>query len=429
MDVGLFLALPVDIRACVYYHLDGNFSCVVPEPIEQLYSDQVIRLAPEEDEDNGRGQNLLKKRLYEVFARYLNIFDYSPSLINRWLEYSLWLRYDSIVLDCMRLNHGYGGALIGQVDWIYLDGRLRLAYFKNCMLMVWYTLREYAGWIIGEETDEEELDGISFFRLNLECSNLDLLKRIFKSMRNSDLFLLLSEVFLEEDGQTDLPAVADDDADQTAYPIEDLRVIELLGKMELMKNLNKISVRGDRLFEALVNFHGVRDNPGRTISYMVKKRIMRLELWQLNEPARSGLADFTRWENLRELRFVNINVIDLNKLVLPSRCKIILLEGVSEVVWWDLESKISSLIEGSTTTTRLNGTTKLRFLDRNSLKPENLGLCQSIVWQAFKHLNFLKLQNVTTVRGGKIVIPCALYNNRRILLFPTTSSVKEIIVI
>ncbi|QLQ78146.1 hypothetical protein HG537_0A03930 [Torulaspora globosa] len=429
MDVGLFLALPVDIRVRVYYHLDGNFNSVTPDPIEQLYCDKIIKLAPQAQEDRNSGQKLLRKKLYGIFARYLNIFDYSPLLIDRWLEYALWLRYDSIVLDCMRLNHAYGGALIGQMDWIYLDGRLRLGYFKNCMLVVWYTLREYARWIIREETQEEDLDGISFFRLNVEYSSLDLLKRIFNSMRNNDLFLLLSEVFLEEDGETDLPALVDDDNDQIAYPIEDLKVIELLGKIELMKNLNKISVRGDRLFEALINFHGVRDNPGRTISYMVRKRIMRLELWQLNEPARSGLADFTKWENLRELRFVNINTIDLNKLVIPNVCKMILLDRVSEVVWWDLETKISSVIEGSTITRKLNGTTKLRFLDRNSLKSDNLGQCQSIVWQAFKHLNFLKLQNVTKVRGGKIVIPCALYNNKRILVFPTTSCINEIIVI
>lgn len=428
MDVGLFLALPIDIRRQVYYHLDGNFSCVTPAPIEQLYSNQFIELASHAEECTSR-QRYLKRRFYEVFSPYLSIFDYSPSLIGKWLEYSLWLRYDSIVLDCMRLNHAYGGSLIGRVDWIYLDGRLRLAYFKNCMLVVWYMPREYARWIVREESEEEELESIDFFRLNLEYCNPESLKKIFKSMHNNDLFLLVSEVFLEQEEETGSPAAVNADVDEITYPIEDLKVIELLAHMESMKNLNKVSVRGDHLFEALINFHGYRDNPGKTINYMVKRRIMRLELCQLTDPAKSRLADLTRWENLRELRLVNLDVIDLNKLVLPALCKILILERISELIWWDLESKLSSLIDGCTINQRLNETTQLKLLNGKTIDPNNLGPCQSIVWQAFKHLNFLKLQNVTTVRGARIVIPNALFYGRRVLIFPTTRSVKEIVII
>lgn len=428
MDVVQFLELPIDIRKQVYYHLNGNFSSITPPPLEQLYATRTINLALQTEELSLR-QKSLKKKFYDLFAPYLNIFDYSPSLVGKWLEYSLWLRYDSIVLDCMRLNHAYGGSLVGQVDWIYLGGRLRLSYFKNCMLLVWYTLQEYARWIIGEEYEDGELDGVNFFRVNLEWSNLESLRKIFRSMNNNDLFLLVSEVFMDQDDEMSEKSSVDDSEDEATYPIEDLKVIELISNIEAMKNLTSVSVRGDHLFEALINFHGTRDNPGKTLSYVVRKRVMRLELLQLGEPTRNGLADFTRWENLRELRFVNLNSIDLSKLVLPPRCKILILTRVSTIKWWDLENRISSVAQERTITKVLNDRTRLKILDRKSVNPEDLGRCQSIVWQAFKHLNYLKLQNVEEIQGGKIVIPYALYNNKRVLIFPTTSKVQEILIV
>lgn len=429
MDVSLFFGLPIDIRRQVYYHLDGNFCKIAPAPVQHLYIDEVIQLSPK-TEARSKRQELLFKRYYELFSPYLNIFDYSPSLFDQWLEYSLWLRYDAIVLDCMRINHSYGGSLIGHLDWIYLDDRPRLAYFKNCMLMVWYTLREYARWIIKEEIDDEEADNLNLFGLNLEYLNLDMVKKILNSMKFNDYVMLLSEVFFDQEDEDESDLGEDKmDIDEMSYPMNDLKGIEVIKDLDTMKNLAKISVRGAPLFEALINFHGVRDNPGKTISYMVKKRIMQLELWQISDPSKTGLADFTRWENLRDLRLIKVRSVDLNKFVLPKLCQILILKQVTVMRWWDVESKINELIEGKTTITKLDDFTNERRLDQKTMDPSEIMQCRSIVWQSLKNLNFLKLQNVSEIYGGKIVVPNALYNNRRIQIFPSTSMVNEIIIV
>lgn len=97
--------------------------------------------------------------------------------------------------------------------------------------------------------------------------------------------------------------------------------------------------------------------------------------------------------------------------------------------WWDVESKINELIEGKTTITKLNDFTNERRLDQKTMDPSEIMQCRSIVWQSLKNLNFLKLQNVSEIYGGKIVVPNALYNNSRIQIFPSTSMVNEIIIV
>lgn len=429
MDVVLLLELPIDIRRQIYYHLDGNFCKIAPAPVQQLYFNDAV-LLDSKPERRSKKQKVLYKRYHRLFSQYLSIFDYMPSLFDQWLEYSLWLRYDAIVLDCLRLNHAYDGSLMSHLDWIYLDDRPRLAFFKNCMLMVWYTLREYSRWIVKEESNEEETDSIDFFGLNLEYLDLVTVKKILNSMKHNDLFMLLSEVFFDQEDEEDSSEMDDKiETDEVSFPMDDLKGIEVINSMEYMKNLSKISVRGSHLYEALINFHGVRDNPGKTISYVVKKRVMRLELWQISDLSKTGLADFTRWENIRDLRLIKIGLVDLNKIVIPELCQVLVLKQVSVVIWWNLEPIINGLIKGRNILTKLNKFTNLKCLDQKAMDPDEIMQCRSVVWQTFKRLNYLKLQDVTKISGRKIVVPHALYNNKRIQIFPSTSGLDEIIIV
>lgn len=428
MDVEVFLSLPIDIRRQVYFHLDGYFCKTAPAPVQELYSNVSVQLKSE-NERITKKQKLLYKRYHELFSPFLNIFEYAPSLYGQWLEYSLWLRYDAIVLDCLRVNLAYGGSLIGHLNWVCLDNRPRLAYFKNCLLMVWYTLGEYARWIVKEEASDEETDSLHFFTLSLEYLDLKAVKLLLNSMKCNDYLILLSEVFFDPDEEDDVITKDELEADEVTYPMDDLKGIEVIKNMEDMKNINKISVRGATLFEALINFHGVRDNPGKTINYMVKKRIMRLDLWQLVNPTKSGIADFTRWENLRDLRLIKIESVDLNRFVLPEQCQVLVLRQITVLKWWNFGKRIVELIGGKSKVTQLNSFTTLRSLDQRAMAPDEIMQCRAIVWLVFKHLNLLRLQDVIEVSNGTIVVPNALYQNARIQIFPTTSAIDEIITV
>lgn len=426
MNVILFLELPIDIRKEVYYHLDGNFCGIGSTSVEQLYCSNFVQLPSSKYKKNER-QRLLGKRLYHLFSPFIGIFDYSPSLIDEWLDYSLWLRYDCIVLDCMRLNHTYGGSLIGPMDWVYLDNRLRLAYFKNCMLQVWYTFREYTRWIVDEEGEEES---INYLRLNLEYFKCTPVEKISTLLKRNEIFLFLNHILFdqESDGETE-DQIIDNNGEEMSYQLTNMPIIKVVNNMEAMKKLDKISVRGAHLYQSLINFHGVRDNPGKTINYLVKKRILHIELLQIDDLTRSSLSDLTRWENLRELCLGNIEEIDLNRLVLPNSCQNITIKNASRVIWWKLEIDLEDMTKYTFTTKKLNIYTTAKAIDRQSVDPDIFGQLQALVWRTLKPLNFIKLQCVHEIPGGRIVIPKTLYDNKRFLIYPMTNAIQEIIIV
>lgn len=425
MDVVLYLGLPIDIRKQIYYHLDGNFCGTVPTSVEQLYCGSFVQLTSSKYKRNDR-QRLLAKRLYHLFSPFIEIFDYSPSLIDEWLDYSLWLRYDCIVLDCMRLNHTYGGSLIGPIDWIYLDGRLRLAYFKNCMLQVWYSFQEFTRWIV-DEGGEECMD---YLRLNLEYFKCTPVEKMLNSLKQNELYLFLNQIFFdqESDGETE-DEILDNNAEAISYQLTNLPTIRVVNNMEAMKKLDKISVRGDHLYQTLINFHGVRDNPGKIINYLVKRRILRIELLQIDDLTKPSLSDLTRWENLRALYLGNVAKIDLNKLVLPYKCQSLTIKDATTVTWWNLETNLEDMTKYAFITKRLNSYTMMKTIDRRSMDPDILGQLQALVWRSLKPLNFVKLQCVHEIPGGRIVVPKALYDNKRILIYPMTDAIQEIIIV
>ncbi|CAR29203.1 ZYRO0G03102p [Zygosaccharomyces rouxii] len=413
MDVAFFLGLPIDIRKQVYFHLDGQFVDLGPDIVQGLYFADVIKL-PAEPYKPSRHQQLLRKRLYSIFEPYLNIFDYVPSLVDRWLEYSLWLRYDCIVLDCMRLNHLYEGELIGPINLIYLDGRVRVSFFdKNYMLWNWYTYREYAKWI-DDENDQIEL---TYLKLNLEYLRYDLVARILHDMQRDKVLDFVNQIQFEQEDEDDEPIEIDDqdDFETASYRIKDPTVIKVIQTMDLMKGLQRLIFRGDRLYESLVNFHGVRDNPGKTINYMAKKRIVFLQLLQAGSLCKTGVADFTRWENLRELKLVRVGEIDFNKMLLPPNCRLLTVRGAQTLYWWDVVDRIEQMV-GDCYTSEVHGNVCHRTLDPKSMNIETFFQCQIIVKDSFQHLNFIKLQDIYELKGRKIVVPRSLFYNKRILM-------------
>lgn len=413
MDVALFLGLPINIRKLVYFHLDGKFVDLGPDISQNLYFTNVIKL-PAERYEPSKYQERLRRRSYRIFEPYLSLFDYSLSLVDEWLEYSLWLRYDCIILDCMRLNHLYGGELIGPINLIYLDGRVRLAYFdKNYMLWNWYTYGEYARWI-DEENDQIDL---SYLKLNLEYLSHDLMIRILREMQRDQLLDFINQIQFEQEDQEDDPKKFDnqDDFETASYRIKDPTVTQVIQSIESMKGLRSLIFRGDQLYEGLVNFHGFRDNPGKTINYIAKRRILYMQILQTESLSKTGLADFTRWENLRELALVGVHEIDLNKTLLPPNCRLLTIRGVQMLHWWDVVDSIEQRI-GKCYTTQVRYNVSHRILDPQSIETETFSQCQIIVKENFQHLNFMKLQDIYEIKGRKIVVPRSLFYNKRILL-------------
>lgn len=426
MDAVQFLALPIDIRKLVYFHLNGQFCNVGPETTRELYFSDVFVLPAKEYTPNER-QRRLRKRLYKVFENYLGLFDYEPALIDTWLEYSLWLRYDCIVLDCLRLNHLFEGNLIGPVDLIYLDGRVRLAYFdKNFMLWSCYTFSEYARWI----EDENDQTEITYLRLNLEYLRFAQVDKILKNLRRDYLLDFVSQIrFEQEDNDEYMESQEDSDEDfETAsYRVRDPATIRVIQSIETMRGLRRLSVRGTYLYECLVNFHGVRDNPGNTINYIVKKRITCIELLQAGSVCRTGVADFTRWENLRELKLIRVGEVDLNKTLLPHNCRLVTILGASQLRWWDVVDKVEEVVGDRFDIKNINKTCTMKSINKSLMDAEEVMQCQTIVKACFRPINYMKLHDIYSLVGDKLVVPGALFYNKRILLGKHVA--KEIIVV
>ncbi|QLG72620.1 hypothetical protein HG535_0D03280 [Zygotorulaspora mrakii] len=428
MDIRLFLQLPVDIRCLVYFQLDGEFTLAGPQCIEKLYAAETVQVLTGLYKRT-KYQKLIHKELYHWFSQYLDIFEYSPALIDKWLEYSLWLRYDGIVLDSLRLNHVYGGELLGQIDCVELGNKLRLAYFKDSMIQLWYTYREYVRWIanIGTEMD------IDYVRVNLENYTSAKLDTLLHDLKQNEMLPFINCILLEDEKEDDLSMKYHQDLDEDSpYQLTDVSVISIIKNMESMKNLIEIGVRGYHLYETLINMHGVRDNPGKTINYIVRSRIKKINLTQI---PKLGLCDLTRWENLRELTLINVQEINLNMLVIPSKCQVLNVRKVNTLNWWLLLDAIEARIQENHFQKWKNdspyGYTTLKRINNSSIDDlDKIEECKTLVFNALGSLNLIRIQDVQQIKGNKIVVPSNLYDNKRILLHGTTMrTVKEIIVV
>ena len=471
-----FLTLPIDIRKEVYFHLDGNFCGAHPCSIDILYTSNDVELPGKSGYKRSKKSKKLLKYMYPVFASYLNIFEYSPPLIEKWLEYAFWLRYDCLVLDCLKVNHLYDGTLIGALEWTYLDNELRLAYFnKASMLEVWYTFKEYKKWVIdGAAYNDHSLIKVDNIQIDIDNLTPELLDKCLTLLEQKDLFASIRELKFGQDeeveGEKDVDAsetvsgenfkvnstvtnkkrsaatrsYADDGCvGAKQNQLTSVSVIRTVKSMELMKSLRKITVRGEMLYELLINFHGFRDNPGKTISYIVKRRINEIRLSRMDQISRTGLADFTRWDNLQTLVLSRIAYIDLNNIVLPKNFKSLTMKRISKIKWWNIEENILKELkldrktfktlyireDSSRFTKFLNlRQTEVKELDKSEINQITYFRCQALVWLSFQTLNHIKLQSVSEVCNNNIIVPRALFDSKRVEIYQC-EKISEILVI
>ena len=212
--------------------------------------------------------------------------------------------------------------------------------------------------------------------------------------------------------------------------------------MESMKSLRKITVRGEKLYELLINFHGFRDNPGKTISYIVKRRINEIRLSRMNQISRTGLADFTRWDNLQKLVLSRVAYIDLNSIVFPKNFKSLTMKRVSKIKWWNIEENILKELkvdkrtfkslyikEDDSKFTKFFNLrhTRIKELDKSEINQITYLRCQAIVWLSFRTLNHIKLQNVSEVFNN-IIVPRALFDSKRVEIY-RCEKISQVLVI
>lgn len=167
---------------------------------------------------------------------YLDIFAEDTQLLEEWLEWTRWLKFDCIMLDYLRLNHLVDGDLTGTLDWIILnDDSLHLALFtkisnnmtnssssttittttkKNdffrlvdilsdstVLLQVWYTYDEFQKWIIQYKTtnhnslasiddrdriydiDNSDTDQIIYTNINMEVLPVPIVKKLLHELK------------------------------------------------------------------------------------------------------------------------------------------------------------------------------------------------------------------------------------------------------
>ncbi|CAI4048239.1 hypothetical protein SKDZ_13G2200 [Saccharomyces kudriavzevii ZP591] len=471
-----FLNLPIDIRKEVYFHLDGDFCGAHPCPIDILYTSNNVELPEKPGYKRSKRSKKLLKYMYPVFSSYLNIFEYSPQLIEKWLEYAFWLRYDSLVLDCLKVNHLYDGLLIGALEWTYLDNELRLAYFnKDSMLEVWYSFKEYKKWVIDcAAYDEFDSTDVSNIQLNIDNSTSQLVDKCLLILEQKDLFATVRELQFGQDEEVGGEEDADDceaDSDEkikskstttnkkrpaskSSYSDNDrvtgkrnqltnMSVIRTIKSMEPMKGLRKLTVRGEKLYELLINFHGFRENPGKTISYIVKRRIIEIQLSRMDQISRTGLADLTRWDNLQTLVLSRIAYVDLNNVVFPKNFKSLTMKRVNKIKWWNIKENILKELkleedyfeslytkDNNTRFTKIFnlGRMKINELDKSEINQMTYFRCQALVWHSFGTLNHIKLQNVSEVCNNNIIVPRALFDSKRIEIFQC-EKISDILVI
>lgn len=464
LDIELFLNLPVDIRHAVYYHLDGSFTQLEPPSASDLYNNNLVELSNTNKKKTTRQNNLLD-RLYPIYSAYIDIFEYNPDIVLEWLDFSVWLRYDAIVLDCLRLNHSFGGSLLGPIDWIYLNSELKLSLFnKDDLLQAWYTEQEYVDWIINlEPLDITDLER-NYLRFNLDYyipSNLSKALALFQKKKlfnevYSVKFQIMEEKVDEIDSiNTEKDTLvtssnilsrlndsigSDSSINEDTYDtidsirsvkrrktkgsdhtkkLDDVYVIEVLSVLKKMKNINKISVVGDILYDKLINSHGIRDRGNNAINYLIKRKIKEININKVTDLTKFGVSDLTKWDNLQNLSLTNLKHCDMNMIRLPKYCYSLSLKNVTSLKWYNIleNSSIEEIFEEYThvglPSIETSTTQEIKYYKRTPGASTNY---TEKLWKCLGQLNTVKIQNVSTIVDGRITIPYTLYSENRFIL-------------
>ncbi|SCV01526.1 LAME_0G16798g1_1 [Lachancea meyersii CBS 8951] len=393
-DPLLFLTLPVTLRKCVYWHLDGQLTRLRLPSSYELFTDTMT----ESRKTARRKRQAFKLR--KKLQKFIELYSYMPDFVNSWLDYMSCLRYDCVVLDYLRVNRELESTLT-QLHWIFIDGCLMLGLFSpEGLLQHWCSLEEY------KDLVDNDLNLATV--VNMEHLNGEELRQLNTQLEKLEVKDLVRQVTFYQDEE--IPETAG--------------VRDLISMLESLKGLQTLAVTSNSMFERLVNFHGFRDYPGHTLGYAVRKRVAELEISRcgvLGGP--QSLANLERWEAVGKVTFSFLEALDLNQVVLPPHCVWLRLQNVKRLRWWDLQALRTILPSRLLLSGSINET-----LDHSEawskpvvevLDASELHTCKALLWETLRHLHRIQLIDVMEIEPVAI-LPLCLYNSGQIQCSGTT---------
>ncbi|CUS20649.1 LAQU0S01e11452g1_1 [Lachancea quebecensis] len=371
-----FLALPVSLRKQVYWHLNGQLTQLRPPTNYELFAETY----PVYKTGKKRKRN---RELWTNLGKFVELFEYLPGFVDLWLEYAECLRYDSISLDYMRMNRELDGGL-AELEWIMVGSEVRLAVFSHeGVLQVQYPIEEYHKFIDSEFRP----------RVAMNTAHLDEgaeAPAVVAALQKLELLDLVDNVVFYQDEDS----------------VNEETVLQMVAGLESMRGLQGVRVAGQKLFERVVNFHGVRDHPGRTIGYLVKKRVSRLLVERCASiGGKRSIADFTRWDHVSRITVSKVRELDLTRTMLPPGCRWLRLENIDKLKWWDQQAVEAELPESCLVCSDPPGTGEPEVcqVDRAAASEEVLLRCQALLWETYGRLSCVQLICVREIDRAPVV--------------------------
>ncbi|SCU94695.1 LADA_0G10418g1_1 [Lachancea dasiensis] len=402
-----FLEQPILLRKCVYWHLDSEWTNLKPPSTYDLFTGTF----PENERTMRRANPKHLDKLRKRLGWFFELYSYLPNLVDSWLAYAECLRYDCVALDYLRMNRELQGSL-SLLQWVLVGGQLQLGLFSTTgLLQLWLSVDEYQQLI-----DTEFMPSTC---VNLEHLAEGELRELNDQLQKLELKDTVQQVtFYQEEEKC-----------------ESKETLELIATLESFKSLKTLKVTNDRLFERLVNFHGFRDFPGHTVGYLVKNRVMELELdrcGSLGTP--ENIADLTRWETVGKITLNNLDTLDLNHFSLPPGCRWLQLNNIRVVKWWDLKQirvllrNILQVQESGIHTVPQRPKIWVAKKSATVTHKDVIYLCKALLWENLGHLNRIQLNNIAQVHPSP-VLPKSLYSESQFCWFGNTHNDSEFILL
>lgn len=407
-DVELFLQVPIDIRLKVYFQLDKQLTYLKSNSKYELFLPQYNLISFPKVEYSPIFE---KQRL--KYYDFLQVYEYLPNFVDNWTILSLWLPFDSIILDYFRLNHLYQYDLC-KLQFIEVDKEVKLALFDHeGLLQICYEIERYIRLVVdpyNQNMKRNYESSINFFNDIELYTSIDLinimpksLMNIYNQVKHKKLLNSVKSISFNQD---------DDDRNE----LNESSTF-MIQQLETFKNLSQLEIYSQHLFDKMVNFHGFRDNPGKTLGYLIKKRILNIHLFLCTQ---IGLefdkADFSRWENLNLLVINQCGEINLNHIILPKSCRELVIKNADILIWKnndeiykDLNPSWMKIICES------KFMANIQIIDNKQITKENqlkIFQCKASVQEMFGYLNLIKLINIRFIKGN-LIIPSIMYNNGR----------------
>ncbi|CAR22514.1 Ctf13p [Lachancea thermotolerans CBS 6340] len=323
------------------------------------------------------------RELWTKLHKFVELFEYLPGFVDLWLEYMECLRYDSITLDYMRMNRELDGKLT-ELEWIVVGSEAKLAMFsREGVLQVQYQIKEYHKFIDSEFRP----------RVTMNTAHLDEgaeAPSVVRALQKLELLDLVNSVVFYQD---------EDSASEET-------ILQMVANLEALRGLESVRVVGQMLFERVVNFHGVRDHPGRTIGYVVRKRVSQLLVERCASiGGKRNIADFTRWDHVSRIKLSKVRELDLTRTMLPLGCRWLRLENIDKLKWWEQRTVEAELPESCLVCSNppRAGEPAVWQVDRAAMGEEVLLRCQALLWEIYGRLSCLQLINVREIDRAPVV--------------------------